>query len=135
LATLLNNVISVLGALLNHVLRRRALRYAMVRDFATHRAGRFGCFLWRALPGSSGWDFSSRLSCWPIGFDPTTFSGPLLTFWSLAQYLLPLALLNCICGAQKDTGALRRMVRPVSVCAYARDGRGKLAQSRWRRGA
>jgi len=45
----------------------------------------------------------------PIGFDPTTFTGPLLTFWSLAQYLLPLGVLELYLLAQKHSGAMRRM--------------------------
>jgi len=45
----------------------------------------------------------------PIGFDSTTFSGPLLTFWTFAQYLLPLGALELYLWAQDRPGALRRM--------------------------
>jgi len=30
----------------------------------------------------------------PAGFDPKTFTGPFLTFWSFGNYLLPLAILE-----------------------------------------
>jgi tetratricopeptide (TPR) repeat protein len=87
-----------------------ALRYAMARDFTTHRRWALRLF----LVASASWFF--RLGFFltlvlfgPIGFDPTTFSGPLLTFWSLAQYLLPLGVLELYLRAQEHTGALRRM--------------------------
>jgi tetratricopeptide (TPR) repeat protein len=87
-----------------------ALRYAMARDFTTHRRWALRLF----ITASASWFF--RLGFFltlvlfgPIGFDPTTFSGPLLTFWSLAQYLLPLGVLELYLRAQERTGALRRM--------------------------
>jgi len=30
----------------------------------------------------------------PVGFEPNTFTGPFLNFFSLADYLLPLAILE-----------------------------------------
>ena len=104
------HVISVLGALLIMFCAAVALRYAMARDFTTHRRWALRLF----LVASASWFF--RLGFFltlvlfgPIGFDPTTFSGPLLTFWSLAQYLLPLGVLELYLRAQERTGALRRM--------------------------
>jgi len=45
----------------------------------------------------------------PIGFDTVTFSGSLLVFWSIAQYLLPLSVLELYCFAQQNSGTLRRL--------------------------
>src|SRR6266849_5581366 len=104
------HVISVLGAVLIMFCAGMALRYAMARDFTTHRRWALRLF----LVASASWFF--RLGFFltlalfgPIGFDPTTFSGPLLTFWSLAQYLLPLGALELYLLAQDRPGALRRM--------------------------
>src|SRR6266852_225315 len=102
--------ISVLGAVLIMFCAGMALRYAMARDFTTHRRWAVGLF----LVASASWFF--RLGFFltlalfgPIGFDPTTFSGPLLTFWSLTQYLLPLGALKLYLLAQDRPSALRRM--------------------------
>jgi Predicted membrane protein (DUF2306) len=87
-----------------------ALRYAMGRDFKTHR--RWALRLFLVVSGS--WFFRvgfflTLLLFGPIGFDPTTFSGPLLTFWTFAEFLLPLAVLEFYLRAQDRAGALRRM--------------------------
>jgi len=108
---LTQHVLSVAGALLIIFCAAAALRFAMARDFTTHRRWALRLF----LVASASWFF--RLGFFltlvvfgPIGFDPTTFSGPLLTFWSLAQYLLPLGVLELYLLAQKHPGAVRRMV-------------------------
>jgi len=36
----------------------------------------------------------------PVGFDPATFSGPFLTALALAQFMLPLAVLELVFHAQ-----------------------------------
>ena len=87
-----------------------ALRFAMKRDFTTHRRWALRLF----LVASASWFFRigfflTLVVFGPIGFDPTTFTGPLLTFWSLAQYLLPLGVLELYLLAQKHSGAMRRM--------------------------
>jgi hypothetical protein len=104
------HVISILGALLIMFCAGVALRYAMARDFTAHRRWALRFF----LVASGSWFF--RLGFFltlvlfgPVGFDTTTFSGPLLTFWSIAQYLLPLGALELYFRAQERTGALRRM--------------------------
>ena len=104
------HTISVLGALLIMFCAGLALRYAMARDFTTHRRWALRLF----LVTSGSWFFRlgfflSLALFGPVGFDPTTFSGPLLTFWSLAQYLLPLGVLELYLFAQDHPGALRRM--------------------------
>jgi tetratricopeptide (TPR) repeat protein len=82
----------------------------MARDFTTHRRWALRLF----LVASASWFF--RLGFFltlvlfgPIGFDQTTFSGPLLTFWTFAQYLLPLGALELYLRAQERPGALQRM--------------------------
>jgi len=105
------HVVSVLGAVLIMFCAGMALRYAMARDFTTHRRWALRLF----LVASGSWfirlGFTLTLILFgPIGFDQTTFSGPLLTFWTFAQYLLPLGALELCLRAQDRPGALRRVV-------------------------
>jgi Predicted membrane protein (DUF2306) len=105
------HVIAVLGALLLIFCAVMALRFAMQRDFATHRRWALRLF----LVASASWFIRlgfavTFVALGPIGFDPATFSGPMVTFWSLAQYLLPLGALELYLRAQDHPGALRRMV-------------------------
>jgi len=104
------HVVSVFGAVLIMFCAGMALRYAMARDFTTHRRWALRLF----LVASGSWfirlGFTLTLALFgPIGFDQTTFSGPLLTFWTFAQYLLPLGVLELYLFAQDYPGALRRM--------------------------
>jgi Predicted membrane protein (DUF2306) len=104
------HAVSVLGAVLIMFCAAMALRYAMARDFKPHRRWALRLF----LVASASWFF--RLGFFltlvlfgPIGFDQITFTGPLLTFWTFAQYLLPLGALELYLRAQSHPGALRRM--------------------------
>ncbi len=86
-----------------------ALRYALARDFKTHRRWALRLF----LVASGSWFFRvgfflTILLFGPIGFDPVTFSGPLPVFWSFAEYLLPLAVLELYLRAQDHPGSLQR---------------------------
>jgi hypothetical protein len=104
-----------LGSTLNAVLiwfcGGMALRYALARDFKTHRRWALRFF----LVVSASWFFrigfflSLLVNKGPFGFDPTTFRGPFLTFMSFAQFLIPLAVLEIYLQAQDRPGALRRM--------------------------
>ena len=73
-----------------------ALRYAVARDISTHRQWALRLF----MVVNAGWFFRIGLMRWivlnqgPVGFDSKTFPGPFLTFFSLADYLLPLAILE-----------------------------------------
>src|ERR1700756_1503386 len=73
-----------------------ALRYALARDFKTHR--RWALRLYLVVSASlfirAGLFLSLLLNHGPFGFDPATFSGPFLTFMIFAQYLVPLAVLE-----------------------------------------
>jgi hypothetical protein len=104
------HVVSVLGAVLIIFCAVMALRYAIARNFTIHRRWALRLF----LVASASWfirlGFAVTLVLLgPIGFDSTTFSGPLVTFWSIAQYLLPLGVLELYLWAQDRPGALRCM--------------------------
>jgi tetratricopeptide (TPR) repeat protein len=85
-----------LDAILIMICAVMALRYAMARDFTTHR--RWALRLYLVVSASLfirvGIFLSLFLNHGPFGFDPATFSGPFLTFVSFAQYLVPLAVLE-----------------------------------------
>jgi tetratricopeptide (TPR) repeat protein len=102
---------STLNAVLIWLFAAMALRYALARDFRTHR--RWALRLFLVVSAS----FFIRIMLFvsflvfkgPIGFDPTTFTGPLLTFLTFGQYLIPLAVLELYFRAQDHHGAWRRM--------------------------
>lgn len=85
-----------LDAVLIMIFAVAAVRYAIARDFKTHR--RWALRLFIVVNGV--WFFRVGMMLWlvinrgPAGFDPKTFTGPFLTFWSFANYLLPLAILE-----------------------------------------
>jgi tetratricopeptide (TPR) repeat protein len=88
-----------------------ALRYALARNFRTHRRWALRLF----LVVSASWFYrigfflALAINKGPFGFDPVTFTGPFPTFMSFAQYLFPLAVLEIYFLAQDRPGALRRM--------------------------
>jgi hypothetical protein len=88
-----------------------ALRFVMARDFKRHRRWALRFF----LVVSASWFIRIMLFLTllvfkgAVGFDPSTFTGPYLTFLSFAQYLIPLAVLELYFLAQDRPGALRRM--------------------------
>jgi uncharacterized membrane protein len=102
---------STLNAILIWLFAALALRYALARDFKTHRRWALRLF----LAVSASWFIRIMLFLsflvfkGPFGFDPVTFTGPFLTFLSFAQYLIPLAVLELYFRAQDHSGALGRM--------------------------
>src|SRR5580700_3598172 len=102
---------STLNAILIWLFGAMALRYALARDFRTHRRWALRLF----LAVSASWFIRIMLFLsflvfkGPVGFDPSTFTGPLLSFLSFAQCLMPLAVLELYFRAQDHPGALRRM--------------------------
>jgi uncharacterized membrane protein len=74
----------------------QTLRHAVAGNFAAHR--RWALRLYLCVSGV--WYFRVGLMCWiavnggPAGFDPDSFTGPVLSFLAFAQYLLPLAVLE-----------------------------------------
>jgi uncharacterized membrane protein len=102
---------STLNAVLIWLCGGMALRYALARDFKTHRRWALRFF----LVVSASWFFrigfflSFLVFKGPFGFDPVTFRGPFLTFMTFAQYLIPLAVLEIYLQARDRPGAQRRM--------------------------
>lgn len=102
---------STVNAVLIWLCGGMALRYALARDFRTHRRWALRFF----LVVSASWFFrigfflSFLIFKGPFGFDPTTFRGPFLTLMTFAQYLIPLAVLEIYLLAQDNPGVLRRM--------------------------
>jgi hypothetical protein len=88
-----------------------ALRYALARDFKSHRRWALRLF----IVVSASWFIRIMFFLWfmifrgPVGIDTTTFTGPLPTALSFAQYLIPLAVLEIYLRAQDHPGALRRI--------------------------
>jgi tetratricopeptide (TPR) repeat protein len=89
-----------------------ALRFALVRDFQTHRRWALRLF----IVSSGSWFFRVALFLsflifgGPFGFDPDTFTGPFLTFLAFATFLGPLGILELYLRAQDRPSALRRML-------------------------
>ena len=106
-----------LNAVLIWLFAGMALRYAVARDFRTHRRWALRLF----LVVSAAWFFrivvflSFIVFKGPVGFDPTTFRGPFLTFMSFGQYLLPLAFLELYLRAQERPGAVQRMATAAGL--------------------
>ena len=102
---------STLNAVLIWLCGGMVLRYALARDFNTHRRWALRFF----LVVSASWFFrigfflSFLVFKGPFDFDPVTFRGPFLTFMTFAQFLIPLAVLEIYLRAQDRPGALRRM--------------------------
>jgi len=104
-----------IGATLNAVLvaifAGLALRYAMARDFQTHRRWALRLFLAVGAAWMYRITFFLTLLIFkgPIGFDPVTFRGPYLSFMSFAQYLVPLGILQVYFWARDGRSAGRRI--------------------------
>lgn len=102
---------STLNAVLIWAFGILALRYALARDFKTHRRWALRFF----LVLSASWFIRIMMFLWfmiwraPVGLDPATFTGPLPTTLTYAQYLIPLAVLEIYFRAQDRPGALRRI--------------------------
>jgi hypothetical protein len=100
-----------LNALLIWLFAALALRYALARDFRTHR--RWALRLFIVVSGSWFYRIMFFLSFLvfkrPIGFDPTTFQGPFLTFMAFANYLFPLAMLELYLRAKDHPGVFQRL--------------------------
>jgi len=102
---------STLNAILIWLFAGLALRFAMARNFKTHR--RWALRLFLVVSGSWFYRIALFLTFMifkgPVGFDPTTFTGPLITFMGFANFLFPLAVLEIYFLAQDRPGTLRRI--------------------------
>jgi hypothetical protein len=96
-----------------------ALRYALARDFKTHR--RWALRLFMVVSASlfirAGIFLSFFLNHGPFGFDQASFSGPFLTFMSFGQYLVPLAVLEIYLRTQDSAGASGRFAMAAGLFA------------------
>jgi hypothetical protein len=94
-----------------------ALRYALLRDFKTHR--RWALRLFMVVSASlfirAGIFLSFVLNHGPFGFNAATFSGPFLTFMSFGQYLVPLAVLEIYLRTQDRAGAVGRFAMAAGL--------------------
>lgn len=106
-----------LDAILIMVFAVLALRYAVAREITTHR--RWALRLFMVVNGV--WFFRVGLMFWiavnqgPAGFDPKTFTGPFLSFWSFADYLLPLAILELYLRTKERAGATGRFAMALGL--------------------
>ena len=88
-----------------------ALRYALARNFVTHR--RWALRLYLVVSASlfiraAGILFAIAPTTGPFCLDPTNLTGPFFTELAYAQYLVPLAVLELYFRAQSRPGAARR---------------------------
>jgi uncharacterized membrane protein len=103
LGTTLNSLLILLCAVMT-------FRYAVARDFTTHR--RWALRLFLVVGGV--WFFRVGLMLWllifqaPVGFDDKTFTGPFLTILTFAQTLIPLAMLELYLRAQRSASEWAR---------------------------
>lgn len=80
----------------------QAWRYALARNFVSHRRWAIRLF----LVVSTVWFFRVGLMLWflvaqgPVGLDPETFTGPLVTTLAFAQWLIPLVVCELYFYAQ-----------------------------------
>ncbi len=106
-----------LNAVLVIIFAAMALRYALARDFVTHRRWALRLF----LVVSGVWFYRVGLMLWlvanngPAGFDPVTFQGPFLNFISFANYLLPLAILEIYFYAKSKGNTSVQMVMAAGL--------------------
>jgi tetratricopeptide (TPR) repeat protein len=116
---LAQHVASTLDALLIIAFAVLALRRAMQRNFGAHR--RWALRLFMVVGGV--WFFRIGFFLWvainrgPVGFDPSTFTGPALTIATYAEYLVPLAILELYLRAQDRKNITLRLVAAGTVVA------------------
>jgi uncharacterized membrane protein len=113
---LLQHLISSLGAVLIWLCAAMALRYALARDFKTHRRWALRLF----LVASGSWFFRLMFFLYmlvfgPVALDTTTLQGPLLTYMSVAQYLVPLTVLEVYLRAKDGGSAPRRLATAAGL--------------------
>lgn len=108
---------ATLGAVLIWTFAGTALHYALARNFRTHR--RWALRLFMAISASWFYRIVFFLTLLifrrPVGFDPTTFTGPFPSFMSFGQFLLPLAVLEIYFRTQDRPGAGRRIAMAAGL--------------------
>jgi tetratricopeptide (TPR) repeat protein len=103
------HIASSLNAVLIWLCGALALRYALARDFRTHRRWALRLF----LVVSASWFIRIMLFLslflFQRALDPNTIQGPFFTFLSFAQYVVPLAVLEIYFYARDHDAALPRI--------------------------
>lgn len=108
---LIKNLGISLNAVLVMIFSVIAVRYAMIGKIAIHRRWALRMF----LAASGVWFFRIGLMLWlfihngPVGFDPKTFEGPLITGLTYAQYLVPLIVLEAYLRTKDNAGTWGRL--------------------------
>jgi hypothetical protein len=93
------------------------LRYAIARNIKSHRRWALRLF----MVVNAVWFFRVGLMLWlvifqaPVGFNPETFEGPLLNFLGVADYLIPLAVLELYFFAQTSAAAKGRILIAIGL--------------------
>jgi len=106
-----------INALLIMLCAALAWRYAVARDLDAHRRWALRLFLvvsgaWFLRVGLMFWVFLNGTA---EAFDPRTFQGPVLSFLSFSQYLVPLAVLELYLHAQDRAGAFGRVAMAAGL--------------------
>lgn len=100
---LIQHISISINAILIMVSAVMAIKYAMARNFKTHRIWAIRLF----LLVNGVWFFRVGLFFWltlnrkPVGFDPVTFEGPFLSFLSFSQYMIPLTIFELYLKSKK----------------------------------
>ncbi len=108
---------STLDAALIFLCAALTLRYAVAREIAIHRRWALRLF----MVTSASWFLRIFLFLWlivnrgPAGFDPNTFTGPVLTFATFAQYLVPLTVLELYLRVRARDGIASRFAMAGGV--------------------
>jgi tetratricopeptide (TPR) repeat protein len=107
-----------LNALLIMLCAVMALRYALARDFATHRRWALRLFIvvsgvWFVRIGA----VLAFLLLNVMGYNPTAFNDGIFTVMSYASYLIPLAVLELYLRAGDQPGTRRRVAMASALAA------------------
>jgi hypothetical protein len=98
-----------------------ALRYALKRDFATHRrwAWRLYLLVSSALFIRSGVALAAMIASGTGAFDLTALKGSFLTLLTFGQYVVPLAVLELYFWTQRRGGRAARLAMAAGLVAIA----------------
>jgi hypothetical protein len=98
-----------------------ALRFALKRDFATHRrwAWRLYLLVSSALFIRSGVALAAMIVSGTGAFDVAALKGSFLTFLTFGQYIIPLAVLELYFWAQVHGGRMARLAMAAGLVAIS----------------
>jgi len=98
-----------------------ALRYALKRDFVTHRrwAWRLYLLVSSALFIRSGVALAAMIAAGTGAFDLTALKGSVLTFMTFGQYIIPLAVLELYFWTQRRGGRAATLAMAAGLVAIS----------------